>query len=179
MMPLASDSGHTSRRSRTSARRILVVLALFGVFATGGALLWNAKANTRTAQAPADTIQAAADTTALPHRVTAYYLHTTFRCASCRKIEAFTKEAIETGFADELKDGRLVFRVVNVEEKGNEHFVKDFKIFTKSVVLVDERSGKQIAWKNLPKVWELLGDKEGFLRYIREETRAYLADKQS
>jgi len=180
MMPLASRSDdRTGRRFSTSASRTLVVLGVIGVLAASGALLWNAKADTRALQAPADTSQAVADTTALPHRVVAYYLHTTYRCASCRKIEAYTKEAIETGFADELKDGRLAFRVVNIEEKGNEHFVKDFQIFTKSVVLVDERSGKQIAWKNLPKVWELLGDKEGFLRYIREETRAYLTSKQS
>lgn len=178
MPPTSAPTTHGNHRRVATRRASLFFLAL-GVFVAGGALLWSAQADPRTPQAPADTTRAVADTTAVPHRVTAYYLHTTARCTSCRKIEAYTTEALEAGFTNELKDGRLVFRVVNVEEKGNEHFVKDFSIFTKSVVLVDERSGKQMAWKNLPKVWELLGNKEAFVRYIREETRAYLADKQS
>ena len=137
------------------------------------------KAQTDTSpKSPADTTQAIADTTA-SHRVLAYYFYTTQRCASCRKIEAYTAEAVTSGFADELKDGKLVFQAVNIEKEGNEHFVKDYQLFTKSVVLVEERSGRQVAWKNLPKVWELLGDKDGFIRYIQGETRGYLSGKQS
>ncbi len=34
-----------------------------------------------------------------PHRVIAYYFHTTYRCASCRAIEAYSREAIESAFA--------------------------------------------------------------------------------
>ena len=30
------------------------------------------------------------------HRVIVYYFHTTYRCASCRAIEAYSREAIET-----------------------------------------------------------------------------------
>ena len=81
--------------------------------------------------------------------------------------------------AAELDDGRLVFQAVNIEEEPNEHFIDDYKLFTKSVVLVDERSGEQAAWKNLPRVWELLGDKEAFIRYIQGETREYLSGKKS
>ena len=120
-----------------------------------------------------------ADSTTASHRIIAYYFHTTQRCVSCRKLEAFTTEAIQTGFPEELKDGRLVFRAVNVEEKGNEHFVKEYQIYTKSVVLVDERSGKQVAWKNLPKIWELLVDRTKFMRYVQAETRGYLMGRQS
>jgi len=111
----------------------------------------------------------------LPHRVIAYYFHTTYRCASCRTIEANSREAIETAFADEIKDGRLVWKVVNVEVKGNEHFVKDYGLYTKSLVLVNEVRGKRAQWKNLEKVWQLLQDRDAFLRYVQDETRAYLA----
>ena len=72
-----------------------------------------------------------------------------------------------------------MLRVVNVEEKGNEHFVKDYQLFTKSVVLIDERNARPVAWKNLPKVWELLNDKDRFVSYIQRETRAYLAPERS
>jgi len=138
-----------------------------------------AASGTAEAPAPAPAAAAVADSAARPHRVLAYYFHTTKRCASCRKIEAFTAEAVRAGFREELRDGRLAFQTVNLDEKGNEHFVKDYELFTKSVILVDERSGKQVAWKNLPRIWELLNDKGKFLEYVRNETRAYLAGPQS
>ncbi len=112
-----------------------------------------------------------------PHRVIAYYFHTTYRCASCRAIEAYSLEAIESAFADQLKDGRMLWKVVNVEVKGNEHFVKDYSLYTKSLVLVNEVRGKPAEWKNLEKVWQLLQDKDKFLRYVRDEARAYLTER--
>ena len=114
---------------------------------------------------------------ARPHRVIAYYFHTTYRCASCRAIEAYSREAIESAFADEIKDGRLLWKVVNIEVKGNEHFVKDYSLYTKSLVLVNEVRGKPAEWKNLEKVWQLLLDKPKFLRYVQDETRGYLTER--
>jgi hypothetical protein len=108
------------------------------------------------------------------HRVTAYYFHTTRRCASCRALEAYSREAVETAFAEQLEDGRLVWRTVNVEIAGNEHFVKDYQLYTKSLILVNEVRGKPTRWKNLEKVWQLLQDKEKFLRYVQDEARMYL-----
>jgi hypothetical protein len=146
---------------------------------TGAVLLAAAQAEPPAAKPakPAVSAAARADTTAPPHRVVAYYLHTTNRCVTCRKIETYSREAIETAFPQELKDGRLVWRVVNFEEKGNEHFVKDFQLYTKSLVLVDEVKGKQARWKNLTKVWELLPNKDGFFHYVQSEARSYLTGK--
>lgn len=107
-------------------------------------------------------------------KVIAYYFHTTFRCSSCKKIEAYSHEAIESGFAKEVRDGTVEFRVINVEESGNEHFMGDYKLFTKSLVLVRMNHGKQQEWKNLMKVWELLGNKEAFVHYVQDELRSYL-----
>jgi hypothetical protein len=112
-----------------------------------------------------------------PHRVIAYYFHTTYRCASCRAIEAYSREAIESAFADQLKDGRMLWKVVNIEVKGNEHFVKDYGLYTKSLVLVNEVRGKPAEWKNLEKVWQLIQDKDRFLRYVQDEARAYLTSR--
>ncbi|MEW5802825.1 MAG: nitrophenyl compound nitroreductase subunit ArsF family protein [bacterium] len=113
----------------------------------------------------------------LSHKVIAYYFHGKFRCVSCRKIESYTHEAIQGqgGFAGPLKSGRLEWRVIDVEEPVNEHFVKDFQLYTKSVVIVDVLDGKQKRWKNLARVWELLYDKDTFINYVRDEINAYLA----
>ncbi|MBN1419697.1 MAG: hypothetical protein JXP34_13040 [Planctomycetes bacterium] len=108
------------------------------------------------------------------HEVIAFYFHGNMRCTTCLTIEGYAKEAIEAGFREALDDGRLTWRVVNIDEPANEHFVDDFQLATRSVVLVDVRDGKRTAWKNLERIWELVGDKEAFISYIQDETRAYL-----
>ena len=107
-------------------------------------------------------------------KLVAYYFHGNVRCMTCRTIEAYAKEAVQTGFPEALSDGRLEFRVVNVEEPANEHFVQDYQLTTRSVVLVQFADGKQEQWKNLPQVWQLVHNKQTFLKYIQDQTGSYL-----
>ena len=106
-------------------------------------------------------------------KIMAYYFHGTARCPTCMKLESYTREAIEDSFKDELKDGRIEWRVVNTDEDGNGHFVKDFKLETKSVVLVAMQGDRQLRWRNLDKIWDLVGNKDEFKKYIRKEVSAF------
>jgi hypothetical protein len=121
------------------------------------------------APAPAQTA-----TKAQSGKVVAYYFHTTYRCPTCRRIEAYSRETIETGFAKEIAEGRLEFRLVNIEQPENRHFVQDYELFTKSLVLVRMNEGKQVEWTNLAAVWEYNGDKPLFLTYVQGEILKYL-----
>jgi len=56
-------------------------------------------------------------------KVVAYYFHGRVRCISCVKIEKLSRKAITEGFSNDLKNGRLEFRDVNVEEPANRHFI--------------------------------------------------------
>lgn len=107
-------------------------------------------------------------------KVIAYYFHGNFRCSTCRTLEAYSQEAIQSGFGDALRDGSLEWHVVNVEEPANRHFVQDYKLFTKSLVLVKIQDNKQVDWKNLDRIWELVRDKPAFLQYVQNEVSAYL-----
>jgi hypothetical protein len=159
--------------------RGIVVLTLASIVLASGALFFAVQAEPSAAKppgTPSSPTPAPADTTAQALRVIAYYFHTDYRCASCRQIEAYSHDAIETAFPKELESGRLVWRLVNIEEKGNEHFVKDYELFTKSLVLVEEENGKQVRWKNLAKVWELLPHKVEFFDYVQDEVRGYLVE---
>jgi hypothetical protein len=108
------------------------------------------------------------------NKVIAYYFHTTYRCATCLRIEAYSREAIEFGFSRELASGKLEFQLVNIEKPENQHFAQDYKLFTKSLVLVRIKDGKQVEWTNLSQVWELTGEHEAFLEYVKGEVRGYL-----
>ncbi len=107
-------------------------------------------------------------------QVIAYYFHGNRRCVSCKKIESYTQEAIESGFPDDLKSGALQWQVVNIDEDEHKHFINDYQLYTKSVVLSKMKDGKELAWKNLDKVWTLLNDKNDFMAYINEELHAFM-----
>jgi hypothetical protein len=106
--------------------------------------------------------------------VYAYYFHGTMRCPTCRKLEQYSKEVIERNFALDLASGGLAFKVVNVEERENEHYVKEYNLYTKSLVLSKVIDGKEISAKNLDKIWEYVGNKQKFSEYVTREIREFL-----
>jgi len=115
-----------------------------------------------------------ADQTTLKTKIIVYYFHNTTRCRTCRKIEALTIEAIETGFPEELKSGTIKLQMLNVEEPINEHFVLDYQLTASAVVVSLLKNGSEINWKRLDKVWEFVGDETTFISYIQDETRPLL-----
>ena len=120
--------------------------------------------------------QPAADIITKENQVIAYYFHGNIRCATCNAIEIFSREAVNSGFAEQLSDNSLVWRPVNRELPENTHFNEEFELVTSSLVLVKIRDGRQAEWKNLGDVWntELLTDKDKFIQYVQEEVIQYL-----
>lgn len=104
----------------------------------------------------------------------AYYFHGSFRCPTCRKLEQYSKEAIEANFKDALASSKLEFKVVNVEDKGNEHFVNDYQLYTKSLVISLTENGREVRSKNLAKIWDYVGNKQKFFDYVTSEINSFL-----
>ena len=111
-------------------------------------------------------------------RVIAYYFHGTFRCTTCRTIEKYSHDAIQQYFSIELDDGKLEFRPVNVEESENRHFIQDYQLFSKSLVLSLVTDGKEAKWKNLTDIWTLVKDKDKFFQYVKNEVEGFLKEAQ-
>lgn len=107
-------------------------------------------------------------------RYVAYYFHGNNRCKTCLTIELYTLEALEKGFPDALSEGRLEFRPVNLENGENEHFIDDFQLSARTVVLERITGGRRGEYVNLNRVWELVGDKEAFTGYIQDETEKFM-----
>jgi hypothetical protein len=104
-----------------------------------------------------------------------YYFHGNVRCTTCRTIEAYADEAVHAGFPEALANGELEWRVVNIDEPQNRHFIQDFQLVTRSVVLAEYRGGEVVRSKNLDKVWQLVRNKQRFIDYVQSETKAFLA----
>ncbi len=106
-----------------------------------------------------------------------YYFYTNTRCSSCKTIEAYTREAVATKLAAGYKDWKIEFKGVNVDEEPNKHFVQDYWLNSKSVVVQKFSGEKVLNWGKLDKVWQLLGDKDAFMNYVADETHKLLDAK--
>jgi len=109
-------------------------------------------------------------------KVVVYYFHGSFRCVTCTNMEKYAREAVEAGFKDALASGKLEFKAVNVEERGNEHFVDDYKLYTKTLILSLVKDGKELEHKNLEKIWEYSRNKRQFMDYVTGEISSFMKD---
>ncbi|MCI5799370.1 nitrophenyl compound nitroreductase subunit ArsF family protein [bacterium] len=75
---------------------------------------------------------------------------------TCNTIEQLARETAE-------KYKNIKFISVNIEEPQNEHFVRDFQLVSRSVVM--ERKGKI---EKFDRVWELVRRPEDFKKYLDE-----------
>jgi hypothetical protein len=126
------------------------------------------------ASAKTDTAKSSVNTAG---KIIVYYFHNNMRCPTCYKLENYAKVEVESAFADAIKHGKLEWRTVNVDDKGNEHFTDDYKLYSKSVIISTVKDGKEASWKNLDKIWELVHEEGKYREYIRNEVKACLEGK--
>lgn len=108
------------------------------------------------------------------HQVVATYFHRTERCPTCKKISAYIEESIKSEFASELKDAKVRIAMVDFQDAKNQKYVEAYGIDGPTLVLMNVRNGKVVAWKEAPKVWSLVGEKQKFFEYVRGEVHSYL-----
>ena len=93
---------------------------------------------------------------------------------TCGRLESYSQEAMSTGFAEQLKDSSIIWRVENFEQEGNEHFAKKYQLYSQSLILSRQHNGKETEWKSLDKIWQLVGNKEKFITYVQAEVQTFL-----
>jgi len=152
-----------------NVQRVVTLVLLLFVGVSVGYMVWDG-AGVR--QEPAPEVSGEGG-----HVTVVYYFHGTKRCNTCRTIEAFTREAVESAYSSELESGSVEIRTVNVDEPENAHFVDDFELTMRSVVLVELVDGRQGRWRRLDEVWQLVGDHDGFLDYIIDNTDAFVKER--
>lgn len=108
---------------------------------------------------------AATEIPASSQTVTVYYFHGNTRCVTCNTIEALTRQAIESKYAD-----RVVMRSVNVDAPENAHFIRDFGLTNNGVVM--QKGG---AHEVFDKVWTLVREPDAFIPYIQDGVARMLA----
>lgn len=150
----------------------VVVIALLLSIAVVSAQLVDFKATTDTSGVVDDTMSTAPvgeNTSTI-----VYYFHGNKRCMTCRKIEALAETAVLSGFADDLADSTLQWRVLNFQDDENAHFAKNYKLFSQTLIVSRHVNGDEVAWRNLDQIWTLVHDEEAFISYVQDEVDALM-----
>jgi thiol-disulfide isomerase/thioredoxin len=107
-------------------------------------------------------------------RVVVMYFHRTQRCPTCLKMGSYTEEAVKTGFAREIKAGKVSFHYIDFQNEQNAAFTTAYGI-SGPTLIVAKASGEKVAeFKNLQDMWTKVRDKDAFLAYVQDNIRSYL-----
>jgi hypothetical protein len=150
------------------------ILAILIIFALSFTACAEKNPTPENAEPATNVISDASDTTYI-----VYYFTGNSRCATCYKLENYTKESVDSNFADEIENEKIVFSLVNFDEPENSHFKEDYGLYTKSVVISKRLGAKELEWKNLDKIWKLVRNKEQYLAYIRDEVSTFIAPEEN
>lgn len=107
--------------------------------------------------------------------VAVYYLHSTFRCETCNRIEAMTKNLLEREYADYLSDGRMLWNEIDFMK--NNEFAEKFEVAAPCVVVADIQNGEVRHYRRLDDVWVLIGDPQAFDAYLHTAIDLYLGGR--
>jgi len=69
--------------------------------------------------------------------------HSTHRCMTCNAIETNTKHTLNTYFEKELKEDKITFQVINVDERENEKIAEKFEAAGTALFLNVIKDGKE------------------------------------
>lgn len=111
-------------------RRILCILSSLAVIASCG--------NGNIKEVSADT-----DENLEKNRVEVLVFYGAQRCATCRAIEAQSRELVEVAFAEELSSGLLVYRTVDMTTPEGEALADVYEVASSSLLIVQHLDGKE------------------------------------
>ena len=101
--------------------------------------------------------------------VKVYYFHGTNRCRTCNRIEELARAAVLEKFSAQMSDGKLVFESVNLDDASNGHFVSDYQLTMRTVVVA---KGDRFA--RLDEVWRLVRDEAALRDYVTRKVGEFL-----
>ncbi len=154
-------------------KKVLTILLLVFVAGSVAYMIIKEALPTSPADEPNDSVVSpAAEHTAL----IVYYFHGDFRCITCNKLESYTREAVKTHFVDAFAAKKMVFMPINTDKPQNSHFIQDYGLVSKSVVLSEVAQGREIRFKNLDQIWQKVADKDSYLEYIRNSIAEFLEE---
>lgn len=71
------------------------------------------------------------------------YFHGKQRCLSCRAIEKFSRETVDSAFQNELNNGTVVYKVVDITTPEGEALADRYEVAGSSLFITKQKDGKE------------------------------------
>ena len=107
---------------------LFILLAVIGLTSCGNNQNANAQTSTQATQKDA---------------IEVLYFHGKQRCITCNAIEKLTKEVIDKDFAQQLKDGKIIFKVIDISTKEGEKIADKYEVTWSSLYINKWKNGKE------------------------------------
>ncbi|MFH1546154.1 MAG: nitrophenyl compound nitroreductase subunit ArsF family protein [Patescibacteria group bacterium] len=106
-------------------------------------------------------------------KIEVYYFHRTQRCYSCNTLGQYARETVEQRFSEEMKNGRIDFREINVDSPENKGVAVKFQA-SGSSLFINAIQGEQDNISQDVNVWRLLRDETKFKNYLANKVNSLL-----
>ncbi len=106
-------------------------------------------------------------------RVVAMYFHRTQRCPTCLKMGSYSEEAVKSGFAKEIKDGKIAFYYIDFQDEKNSAYTKGYKVTGPTLIIAKVSGKKVLEYKSLTDIWTKVRDKRAFIDYVQSNIKDY------
>ena len=152
-------------------RRVIPAIAALGCAALVATLIsrtaWAADAPAKTDA----TAKSGASADSPADRVVVMYFHRTKRCPTCLKMGGYAEEAVKTGFAPDLKSGKVEFHYIDFQDEKNKAITKGYNVSGPTLIVAKVVDNKVAGRKNLTEIWAKVRDKAAFLEYVQTNVR--------
>ncbi|MBN2296414.1 MAG: hypothetical protein JXM70_28555 [Pirellulales bacterium] len=108
-----------------------------------------------------------------PDRVVVMYFHRTKRCPTCQRMGSYSEEAVKKGFPKEVKKRTVEFHYIDFQDQKNAALTKGYNVSGPALIVVKVEKNKAAKVNNLKEIWTKNNDKEAFLKYVRDNVKAY------
>jgi disulfide oxidoreductase YuzD len=99
-------------------------------------------------------------------KVQVFVFHATQRCISCITIGKFAKETVDEYFQQELKDGKIEFREINIDLPENRSLAQKFQASGSALFINAIRNGQDNINEDV-QVWRLVQNEAQFKSYLK------------
>lgn len=72
------------------------------------------------------------------------YFYSKQRCMTCRSIEQNTQELLKANFSRQLKEGKVVYRVIDISKRENARMAEKYEVTWSSLFIVQHKGGKEM-----------------------------------
>jgi len=113
---------------------------------------------------PTSTVVATVQPTATPdgqNVVQVIYTHRTHRCSGCIWAEDWLRWTVDTYFADEMADGKLVFMSIDIEDSNNSALANKLGAYASQIFINKIADGEEEI-EQLTSLYYLVGDSQAY-----------------